>query len=404
MNNEYILFTSNNFPTGGAGATYINLFCKGVKENGGEIKVYLFKGYVNKDHKRKKNRKNTTNEGVNYTYQGFSNRPKKKILKVVEDILAIFRTTVLMLKIVVNKKNKTILVYSDEFLSNLPIYLLSKLFRIRLVSFVPEFYDKEELKKMGLINKIKWNLFLLNFSFLNKLSDKLIVFSTFLKKEYIIKGYNPDNILIQPNLTDLNEWHISNQPTEYTLGYAGIPSKKDGVSDLITSINLLKEKRVIVNALIIGDSWGNESYITELKALCVKLNISNQISFTGLVSRQAVKNYLSKCQILTLTRPNTKQTQAGFPTKLGEYLACKKVVLATKFGDIEEYFTDKKDIVLAEPGNPTSIAENILWILNNNEETNKIAKKGFETAAEVLDYRKGVKKIMNSIVLENNLA
>ena len=395
VNKMFILFTSTNFPTGGAAATYLNLFCKGVKENGGEIKVYLFKGYVHKDQENKKGRKNRTDGGVSYTYQGFSNRPKKRILKFIEDVLAIFRTTVLMLKIVINKKNKTILVYSDEFFSNLPIYLLSELFRIKLVSFVPEFYDKDELKKMGLINKIKWNLFLLNFNFLNKLSDKLIVFSTFLKNEYVVRGYNPDNIFVQPNLTDLDEWNLPYSPTEYTVGYAGIPSRKDGVSDLITSINLLKQKRVIVNALIIGDSWGNESYLTELKSLCVKLDITNQISFTGLVPKREVKYLLNKCQILTLTRPNTKQTRAGFPTKLGEYLACRKVVLATRFGDIEEYFTDKKNIVLAEAGDPSSIADGILWILNNSEQLEILLENGFETANNIFDYHKGVKKIMH---------
>jgi glycosyltransferase involved in cell wall biosynthesis len=395
VNKEFILFTSTNFPTGGAAATYLNLFCKGVKENGDDISVYLFKGYVNKDCKRKKGRINSTDEGINYTYLGFANRPKKKFLKFVEDLVSILRTTGSMLTVAANKKNTTVLVYSDEFFFNLPVYLLSKLFRIKLVSFVPEYYDKDELKKMGLINRIKWNLFLLNFNFLNKLTDKLIVFSVFLKNEYITRGYSLDNILIQPNLTDLSEWPLFDEAPEYTVGYAGIPSKKDGVADLITSISLLNQKGVTINALIIGDSWGNESYTIELKSLCAKLNISSQVFFTGLVSKQEVKNYLNKCQILTLTRPDTKQTKAGFPTKLGEYLACRKVVLATRFGDIEQYFTDKKDIVLAQPGNPASIAESILWILNNPEQTKRLTKNGFETASNIFDYHKGVKRIIN---------
>jgi glycosyltransferase involved in cell wall biosynthesis len=76
-------------------------------------------------------------------------------------------------------------------------------------------------------------------------------------------------------------------------------------------------------------------------------------------------------------------------------MACKKVVLATKFGDIENYFNDKSEIVLAEPSNPSSIAENILWILNNSEKSITIAKNGFEKANMVLDYNIGVKRIMN---------
>lgn len=392
---EYILFTSNNFPTGGPGATYVNLFCKGVKENGGQIRVYLFKGHTYKGYKNDSGRKNRTEYGVNYIYLGFANRPNQKVLKVLEDTLSILRTTCLMLILIPKIKKTTILVYSDEFLLNIPVYLFSKFFGIQLVSFVPESYENEEVNKMGIIELIKWKLFYLNYTFLNKLPDKLIVFSAFLKNIYIRKGYNQDDIIIHPNLTDLKEWYLPDQDIQYTIGYAGTPSKKDGIIDLLYAIKLLKEKKISIKALIIGDSINNESLIPNFQRKCTELCIQSQVFFAGLVPQHQVKEYLNKCLILAITRPITIQTKAGFPTKLGEYMACKKVVLATKVGDVEEYFTDKTDIVLAEPDNPVSIATNIEWILNNSEKSRMIAENGFKTANELLDYQKGTIKIMN---------
>lgn len=35
-----------NFPSGGAGATYLNLFCRGLKSNGYSVSVLLLKGYA----------------------------------------------------------------------------------------------------------------------------------------------------------------------------------------------------------------------------------------------------------------------------------------------------------------------------------------------------------------------
>jgi glycosyltransferase involved in cell wall biosynthesis len=394
---QYILFTSTNFPTGGPGATYLNSFCKGVKENGVEIKVYLFKGYIYKGFKKNKNKKNITAYGVPYKSLGFINRSHNKVLKILENLISLFKTSLLMLKFIPHRKKITVFVYSNDFFSNTPVYLFSKIFRIRLVSFVPEFYDKEELKKLGWIHLIKWYLFFMNYNFLNKLSDKLVVFSTFLKNEYINKGYDNRKVILQPNLTDLNGWFIPDQTTKYNIGYAGTPSKKDGLFDLITSIKLLKDKRIIMKVIIIGDSTGPHSCLPALRAFCKKLDVLDQITFTGLVSQKEVKKYLNNCQILAITRPNTKTTQAGFPTKLGEYMACKKVVLATRFGDIEKYFTDKIEIVLANTDDPDSITENILWILNNPEKSEIIAKKGFEKANEILNYHIGVRKIINSL-------
>ena len=395
-----VLFTSSNFPSGGPGATYLNLFCKGFQEINGDIKVYLYKGYIYKNNKVQRKKNNETDYRVKYINLGFSNRPDFKVIKILEDFLSIFKTTFLMLTLILKRKTTTIFVYSNDFLSNIPVYIIAKLAGIKLISFVPEYYDKKESKKMGIISMIRWNLFYLNYSLLNKLSNKLIVFSHFLKNDYINNGYDTKNIIVQPNLTDLNDWYLPNQAIKFTIGYAGTPSKKDGILDLIFSIKLLKDKGYLINVIIIGDSIGNESYLPELREYCKNLEISEQIIFKGLIPQKEVKIYLNCCQILAITRPNTKQTQAGFPTKLGEYMGCKKVVLATRFGDIERYFKDKTDIVFAEPDNPTSIAENIEWILNNIENSNDIAQKGFETANRILNYKKGVQKIIQSLNIE----
>jgi glycosyltransferase involved in cell wall biosynthesis len=259
---------------------------------------------------------------------------------------------------------------------------------------VPEYLENEELKSLNLIQRLVSYSFLINYNILNKVSNKLIVFSNFLKTEYINKGFDSKNIIVQPNLTDLSGWY-SPQKVEYLIGYAGTPSIKDGIIDLLYAVKLLKEKECFIKTLIVGDSTSSASLIPYFKKKCEEFDIIQQVTFTGLVSHEKIKEYLNRCQILAVTRPDTKQTRAGFPTKLGEYMACKKVVLATKFGDIENYFNDKSEIVLAEPSNPSSIAENILWILNNSEKSITIAKNGFEKANMVLDYNIGVKRIMN---------
>jgi len=397
VNKEFILFTSTNFPSGGPAAAYLNLFCKGVKNNNGAIRVYLSKGYIYKGHKHNEQRKNTTDYGVKYSHLGFANRPKSIILKVTEDMLSILVSFGVMLKLIFKRKKIIIFMYSEEVFTNIPVYFFSKLFHIEIISFVPEACDNSTEINRDIFKRIKQYSLFLNYNILNKLTDKLIVFSSFLKNEYISMGYDEKNIIIQPNLTDLNGWYIPNQRIQYTIGYAGTPSKKDGIFDLISSIKILKDRGTVINAIIIGDSPGNESYLPELRGHCRKLGISDQIIFKGLVPQEQVKEYLNECQILAVTRPNTKQTQAGFPTKLGEYMACRKVVLATKFGDIEQYFSDRTDIILAEPENPVSIAENILWILNNSEKSKTIAKNGFNKANQLLNYNTGVKKITEFI-------
>ena len=122
--------------------------------------------------------------------------------------------------------------------------------------------------------------------------------------------------------------------------------------------------------------------------------------FTGLVESSKVKQYLSECKILTITRPSTIQTQAGFPTKLGEYFATEKPILATNFGDMEAYFTDTFDLIIAECGNPESIALKIKWMLQNTKELESITRRGYKKARQLLEYNTSVERMIN--LLESN--
>jgi glycosyltransferase involved in cell wall biosynthesis len=396
INQKYVLITSSNFPAGGAGANYLNLFCKGLIINGFFIRVFLLKGFAFGSFANKSSRKNITEYGTPYTYLGFTKRPRYKFFKLCDEFISVFSVIGLLFSLLNQRKTTTILLYNSEIQFNIPIFLFAYLFRIKIVTFIPEFYDKSVFSG-SFFRRLKWYGFLINFSYLNKISNKLIVFSHFLKNEYIKRDFNESDIIIQPNLTDFEYWITKEAEIKYTIGYSGTPSVKDGLYDLFKAISLLKNKTFHVDLLVIGDSTFGNSLIPELKIECQKLGILEKVTFTGLVESSMVKKYLSECKILAITRPSTKQTKAGFPTKLGEYFATKRPVLTTDFGDIEKYFDSGVDIVMAESGNPESIALKIKWMIENNEISDQIAQRGVQKAKELLDYNKSVTRMIQII-------
>ena len=267
-------------------------------------------------------------------------------------------------------------------------------FGVKLIKFVAEYIDKSEFGT-NLLGDIKRASYYLNFRYLNKQSDKLIVFSYYLRDLYVDMGYRVSNIIVQPNLTDFDFWKSPLTEPKYTLGYSGAPYLKDGLSDLFRAISLLKQEMSSkpLSLLIIGDAVFGGSLIPSLRDECARLGITENVVFTGLVELPQVKQFISECRILTITRPSTIQTMAGFPTKLGEYLATGKPVLATDFGDMKKYFTDGTDIIMAECSNPASIAHKIKWMLLNPLELNNIAERGHKRAIELLEFRKSIRRI-----------
>jgi glycosyltransferase involved in cell wall biosynthesis len=393
---EYVLITSSNFPSGGAAANYLNLFCKGLIINGYFIRVYLLKGFGFGNFKNKSSRKNFTDDGVPYTFLGFTRRPQNEFIKICDEFMSVSRLIILLFSLLKHRKSTTILLYNSEIQSNIPIFLISSLFRIKIVTFIPEFYDKSVFNG-SFFRRLKWYGFLTNFFYLNKMSDKLIVFSHLLKEEYLKKGFNEAKIIIQPNLTDFEYWETDETGLKYTIGYCGTPSVKDGLFDLFKAISLLDDKSFDVSLLVIGDSVFGNSLLPDLRIECQNLGISEKVTFTGLVESSTVRQYLSECRILAITRPLTKQTKAGFPTKLGEYFATGKQILATNFGDIEMYFEKGVDLVMADSGNPQSIALKIEWMMNNNDASVEISRRGINKAKELLDYKKSVIRMIRFI-------
>lgn len=384
-----------NFPTGGAGATYLNLFCRGLKFNGSSISLFLLKGHAFGNFVSKEKRKNISQDGIPYTYLGFTQRPKNKFLKIVEELLSLFRLILLLFTLLGKRKSVNLLVLTSEIQYTLPIHFFTRLFGIKRSGFVAEIIDISEYGNSFFGKITRWGH---SFSFrhLNKRADKLVLFSHYLKNEYLNMGYNEKSILVQPNLTDFDFWAPPpDAEIKYTIGYSGAPYLKDGLYDLFAAISILQKMNIHVTLLIIGDVIFGKSLIPGLKSECKKFGVAEKVTFTGLVESADVKKYLSQCSILAITRPSTTQTKAGFPTKLGEYFASKRPVLATNFGDMDKYFTDGKDILMAECGNPESIALKIKWMLTNISELEVISKKGYERSFQLLEYKNSVTRMDN---------
>jgi glycosyltransferase involved in cell wall biosynthesis len=393
---EYILITSQNFPRGGAGAAYLNLFCRGLKLNGCSIRVLLIKGFAFGSIKNNDHQKNVTDYGVPFRYLGLIRRPGNKFLKLFDDLKSVLSLVFILFSFLKKRKSVCLLIYNNELQSNIIIYSFASFFRIRLITFVPEYYDRSDFRD-SFFRKLKWYGFLFNFKHLNRRSDRLIVFSYYLKDQYLKQGFPEHKVIVQPNLTDFDYWEPENSSVKYTIGYCGAPYLKDGLLDLFKAINLLQKQDLYASLLVVGDSTFGKSLLPDLKTKCSSLGISEKVIFTGLVETPAVKQYLSQCQLLAITRPSTIQTKAGFPTKLGEYFAVKRPVLVTDFGDINRYFQDGVDLVIAEAGNPESIASKIKFMLQNKEISDQISQSGYVKAKELLGYQKSVIRLIHFI-------
>ena len=167
-----VLITSSNFPRGSASANFLNLFCRGVVLSGRSIEVYLLKGFFLGGRKTSDAKSNLTNDGVKYTYLNFVNRPSGNFLKLTGDIYAFFRLTFLLFSLIGRRKNTTVFAYNNELYHSILLNCIGKVAGIKVVTFVPEYYDISEFSG-SITQKLRWYGFLLNFHYIPLLPERL---------------------------------------------------------------------------------------------------------------------------------------------------------------------------------------------------------------------------------------
>lgn len=397
---KVVLITSN-FPFGGASANLMRYFSLCLAKENNNVEVILPGGSFYGD-KLDCNIKRTGNiESVKYRHLGFLYHPKNFFGKILDIILGLILPFFFLLNKTVKNELDIIIVYNPTMFSMVSYLITKFLFRKKLLVILPEFYEKPNSKLISLA-LIKWYSFYISIKYLVRYADKFIVMSDYLKQYLTTRLKKPKDILIMPNLTDPRKFETNGIPPfktgKTTIGYVGTPTRKDGVLDLIKSFGILNGKYKDTHLLIIGDITNGNSIVPELKKYATEVGVNEGcITFTGLQSHMVIPPLLLSCQILALTRPNGIFAEAGFPTKLGEYFACKKPVVITSVGDIPKYFKNEVHVILVEPENIESIVRGFETIITDNKLSEKLGLNGYKWMDENLNYVNQSKRISEFI-------
>jgi len=177
-----------------------------------------------------------------------------------------------------------------------------------------------------------------------------------------------------PMTVDLKRFNIKKNQQEKYIAYCGSSSfNKDGVDIMIKAFSTISsiypEIKLKIAAFMESDG-------IKMLTLIKQLNLQDKVIYLGELKREAIPEFISNATILLLPRPVSKQTQGGFPTKLGEYLASGNPVCATTVGEIPDYLIDNENVFFAEPGNVESFSNTLNKALSDPARALKVGSNG----------------------------
>ncbi len=377
-----------SYPSGSAPSNRVHLYCKALKESGN----FPFIIEVSSVHKAKPDFNYIDRfEGIPFYYcqktlkyeKNFLKRNYRKIKGVINSFTVIRRLK--------KDKNVFVLFYSLNFIYEFVYFLFLKSYGIRIVK---EFNEAPLFVIKNKKHQRPYFWFHKNFEL--KMYDKIIVISDHLNN-YYSPLFAKKPIFQIPILVDMerfNGTYEQNGKAERIITYIGfMGGNKDGLNNLIDALWIVKKKGIAFKAQLVGN--GPENDLERLKQKIDDLNLDDMVFFLGSKSIKEIPAILLQSDLLVLSRPDNNQAKAGFPTKLGEYLASGKPVIITKTGEISKYLHDNKNAYLVEAGKNENFAEKIIFALNDPNAF-QIGKNGYKVANMNFNY-KVYKSTLNQI-------
>jgi len=391
--NQITIYTTSDYPYGGPAENFVRQMALGLKENGQSVSIVLLKG-------QSKKQKNDTNiQCVNLL---FFKRPKNGFLKLMQLFFIFLSVPFSLVKNKIKRNSKIVILYGIEYFYLIAPFLIMKyILNIKIYRIITDRYPK------NVISPIWWKtpkIFFYNiqYKYLDKFLDGIICVSSYLEESSIKYGIKKNKIIVIPHFIDLSfikkNKTLPKDNDKVRIGMCGTLNRPNGVLELINAYKIIQMKHPNVELLLVGPI--KNDIIKEINEIFSSLE-ENSIIITGNVDSQYIPDYLYSCDILVNPRRSGIFADAGFPTKLGEYFASKRPVVATSVGDIKIYFQNKKELILVEPDSILSLANGICYLIENKNIANDIALNGYLWASQNLDYIKSAQKLINFIHSKN---
>lgn len=196
-----------------------------------------------------------------------------------------------------------------------------------------------------------------------KESAVIVTVSEVLKSELIQFGIEKEKIMVLPNGVDptffvnnpeegmkiRDKYNISHNKN--VVGFAGTFGNWHGIDELTNAIVQLEEDNF--EFLLMGDGMMR-------KKMEKTLSNRDDVHFLGKIPFEQMPAHLSACDILIISNswnPNDKRPFFGSPTKLFEYMAMGKAIVASDLEQIGEILVDGKTAVLFPTGDTKAMAE-----------------------------------------------
>ncbi|HEY0729441.1 MAG TPA: glycosyltransferase, partial [Pyrinomonadaceae bacterium] len=176
-------------------------------------------------------------------------------------------------------------------------------------------------------------------------------------------------------------------------GFVGTFGPWHGVVQLAEAIKLVPES-VPLRFVFVGSGSLRE----QVEGILRNEIEARRVVFTGAVAHERVPALLDACDILVA--PHVPLADGsdffGSPTKIFEYMAMGKAIVASRLGQIGEVLSDEETALLVEPGNINELAAALVRVAESSELRKRLGPNAREAAVQNHTWGHNARRVLEA--------
>ncbi|MGI9146230.1 MAG: glycosyltransferase family 4 protein [Chloroflexota bacterium] len=235
-------------------------------------------------------------------------------------------------------------------------------------------------------------------------ADRVVVVSRVLEEYVRSAGVPVERVLLNPNAVDPTQFRPDVDPSQVrqrlglvssvVIGFSGTFGKWHGIPTLAEALSRVCSARSNVRWLLIGD--GPLGYLVD-EAVRIH-QLAERVSRPGLVPHADMPAYLAACDVLV--SPHGRQADGGeffgSPTKLYEYMATGRPIVASSVGQIADVLEPERSALLVPPDDPEAFSRAILRLVDDACLRTRLGQAVRQAAVERHTWRQNAERVLNS--------
>ena len=385
MKKRLILYTGYfHFPEGDVAATRVLGIGKALRAAGYDV---VFAGA--EEHSRDEDR---TSEGT-FRYAGFTytslgewQRDKRTLWSRLIRYLSSGQRVAQWLRQFDLDQVAAVIVYNGLTAVGLRVQRVLREAKVPLVMDVTEWHDARHYPG-GRFGLHRWDVSAA-MRLVNVRAGNVIAISSYLERFYKERGAE---VLRVPPLLDLNDRHLRVEKNQtdancLRIAYAGSPGQKDGLREMLQAMLHARAAGVNLQFNVVGSTREQITRLAEDSSKAMNELGSDLVIHGRFPTRQGALDVLRSMDALMLIKRPGRSAEAQFPTKLAEYFALGRPVIANRTGDVAEHVHDGINGILIEGTEPKDIAGAIQRLALQRDHWQQMSAAARTTAAVSFDF------------------